>query len=276
MRNKYVSPQAIQEEVNRFKAISEYAYFEQGLSEEDDNKVDQLTMDDFSSQAPPAGGAPDAGGAPPAGAPPAGAPPAGDIPPAGGAPDAGGAPPAGEDPFAAPAGGAPDAGLDPMAAPDAAAPAGDAAQEVDVTDIVNDTKAVNQKADEMNGKVDKTLAMVNQLMMKISGMESNVTKMDQALAKIDSIYKEFELSKPPSPEEVKQAMAQNSYPFNVPLSDYGREGVEKNQTEMEMKKNKLSLSNLLSDFNEKDVRNSFNPPDPFEDKVARSLPAYRM
>lgn len=272
MKNKYVSPQALNEEVKRLNSIAEYAYFDQGLSEEDDNKVDQLTMDDFSSQTPPAGGAPDAGGAPPAGAPPAGgAPDAGGMPPAGGAPDA--AAPA-EDPFAA--GGAPDAAADPMAAPDAAAPAGDAAQEVDVTDIVNDTKAANQKADEMNSKADKTLAMVNQLMMKINGMESNVTKMDQALAKIDAIYKDFELSKPPSPEEVKQAMAQNSYPFNVPLSDYGKEGVEKNQTEMEMKKNKLSLSNLLSDFNEKDIRNSFNPPDPFEDKVARSLPAYRM
>ena len=268
MKNKYVSPQAIQEEVSRFKAIFEFKYFDQPLDEADDNKVDQLTMDDFSSQTPPAGGAPDAGGAPPVPPPAGGAPDAGGMPPEGGAPDAG------ADPFAA--GAAPDAAADPMAAPDAAAPAGDAAQEVDVTDIVNDTKAANQKADEMNSKADKTLEMVNQLMMKINGMESNVTKMDQALAKIDAIYKDFELSKPPSPEEVKQAMAQNSYPFNVPLSDYGKEGVEKNQTEMEMKKNKLSLSNLLSDFNEKDVRNSFNPPDPFEDKVARTLPAYRM
>lgn len=272
MKNKYVNPQILKEEIGRLNTIAEYKYFTD-LSEEDDNKVDQLTMDDFNSANPPAGGQPPAGGgAPPAGAPPEGGqPPADGQPPApdaaGGAPDAGAAPP--EDPF----------GGDEVQAPDATAPdaaGGDPATEVDVTDIVNDTKATTQKTEEMGGKVDQTLQMVNNLMAKISGLEGNVSKMDQALAKIDTIYKEFQLSKPPSPEEVKQAMAQNSYPFNVPLSDYGKEGVDKNQTDMEQKHKKLSLSNLLSDFNERDVRNSFNPPDPMQDKVARTLPGYRI
>lgn len=273
-KNKYVNPQVLKEELSRHKTIAEYKYFTD-LSEEDDNKVDQLTMDDFNSSKAPAGGAPDAGGVPPAGGgapPPAGGQPEGGAPPApdaaGGAPDAG-APP--EDPFAA--GGAGDVQA-PDAAPDAAG--ADPTTEVDVTDIVNDTKATTQKTEEVSGKVDQTLQMVNSLMAKISGLEGNVSKMDQALAKIDTIYKEFQLSKPPSPEEVKQAMAQNSYPFNVPLSDYGKEGVDKNQTEMEMKNKKLSLSNLLSDFNEREVRNSFNPPDPMQDKVARTLPGYRI
>lgn len=267
MKPRYVNPQVLKEEINRYKTIAEYKYF-QDLSEDDDNKVDQLTMDDFNSSQPPAGGAP-----PPAGGevPPAGAPPAGGAPPpAGGAQPEAGAPP--DDPFAG-------AGGDTPPAPDAAAPdaaGGEPTQEVDVTDIVNDTKAMSQKTDEVGGKVDKTMQMVNALMAKIGGLEGNVAKMDQAIVKIDAIYKELELMKPPSPEEVKQVMAQNSYPFNVPLEDYGKEGVEKNQTEMEMKKHKLSLSNLLSDFNEKDVRNSFNPPDPMQDKISRSLPGYRM
>lgn len=267
-KGKYVDPKVLEEEIKRYNRIAEYAYFDQGLSEEDDNKVDQLTMDDFASTNQPQGGAPE-GGATDAGAPPAGAPPADGAQGSEGMPPAGDNPDALADPFAA--GGSPNTGM-----PSAEAPVGGDTQEVDVTDIVNDTKAVNQKTDEVNSKVDKTLGMVNLLMTKISGMENNVAKMDQALAKIDSIYKEIELSKPPSPEEVKQAMAQNSYPFNVPLSDYGKEGIEKNQTEMEMKKNKLSLTNLLSDFNEKEIRNSFNPPDPFDDKVARTLPAYRV
>jgi hypothetical protein len=267
MKNKYVNPQLLKEEVSRFRKISEYAYFNDNakLDEEDDNKVDQLTMDDFNSSKAPAGGAPEAGGQPPA----EGQPPMGGAP-EGGASDAGGA--SAEDPFAG--------GGDVAPAPDAAAGAPDAggepSTEVDVTDIVNDTKATTQKTEEVSGKVDQTLKMVNDLMTKIGGIEGNVKKMDQALAKIDSIYKEFQLSKPPSPEEVKKAMAQNSYPFNVPLDEYGQEGTDKNQTEMEQKHKKLSLSNLLADFNERDVRSSFNPPDPQQDKIARTLPGYRV
>lgn len=254
MRKQYVNPAVLKEEVNRYKRIVEYHYFTD-LAEEDENKVDQLTMDDFSNAS---------GGAPPEGGPQ----PDASVPPeaeGGAAPEAG-APP--DDPFA---------GVGDDGAPENAAPTdSDPAQEVDVTDIVNDTKAVNQKTDEITGKVDKTMSMVNSLMDKISGLEGNISKMGQALSKIDSIYQDFELSKPPTPEETKQALAQNSYPFNVPLDDYGKEGVDKNQTEMEGKKNKLSLSGLLSDFNEREIRNSFNPPDPMEDRVSRSLPAYRM
>jgi hypothetical protein len=269
MKNKYVNPQLLKEEANKFRSIVEYKYFSGDLSEEDDKKVDQLTMDDFQTTQPPQGGV-----APPAGG---GAPP----------PEGGGAPPAGGDQPPAPEGGAPEAGAKPDAAggdlppvpePAAGAPeaGGEPTEEVDVTDIVNDTKETSQKTDEVGGKVDKTLQMVQALMAKIGNLEGNVSKMDQALAKIDTIYKEFQLSKPPSPEEMKQAMADKSYPFNVQLDKYGQEGTPKNQTEMESKNKKLSLSGLLSDFNERDVRNSFNPPDPFEDKVSRALPGYRI
>lgn len=262
-KQPYVDPRLIKEEVSRFRNISEYNYFT-SVAEEDEKKDDQLTMDDFNAPAP--GGqvpAPE-GGQPPV---PGGQPPA----PEGGQPPAepGMAP---ADPFgteAAPEGGMPEA--------DAAAPAaGEPAQEIDMTDIVQVTKAVNQKTDEMGQKIDQTLQKVDGLLQKINGLEQNVQKMDQVVNKINAIYQEVELSKPPSPEEVKEIMAQKSYPFNVQLDKYGQEGTPKNQTELEGKKNKLSLSNLLSDFNERELRQSFNPPDPFEDKLARTLPAYRI
>jgi hypothetical protein len=250
MKKKYVSPQELLAEARRFKTISEYSYFTD-VSEED-NKDDQLTMDDFNAP-PPEGEAPppppdQAGGAPP---------------------EQQGTPP--EDPFGqSGAEGSPEGEMP-------AEPTGDTdTQEIDVTDIVQDTKAMSEKTDAMTAKVDQTLSKVDGLLNKIQGLEQSVQKMDQAIAKIDSIYKEVELSKPPSPEEVKEVMAQNSYPFNVTLDSYGKEGTPKNQTELEKRKNKLSLSNLLSDFNERELRQSFNPPDPFDDKLSRSLPGYRI
>lgn len=258
-KQPYVSPKLIQEEVNRFRNISEYNYI--SVSEADDKEDNQLTMDDFNAPAP--GGQPQGGGAPPA-------PEGGGTPPApegGAAPEQPGVPPA--DPFGAEGGAeTPEAGAE--------APAEGAAQEIDVTDIVQDTKAVSQKTDEMSDKINQTLTKVDGLLQKISGLEQNVQKMDQVINKINAIYQEVELSKPPSPEEVKEVMAQKSYPFNVQLDKYGQEGTPKNQTELEGRKNKLSLSNLLSDFNERELRQSFNPPDPFEDKLTRSLPGYRI
>jgi uncharacterized protein YoxC len=266
MNKQYVSPQLIQEEVRRMQSISEYHYFTD-VSEEDDKKNDALTMDDFS--APPEGGG--QGGPPPE----QGAPPQGGAPQGGAQPPADGNPPA--DPFGgqdAPQG---DATQEPPM-DDATGDGGEPTEEIDVTDIVQDTKAVNQKTDDITAKVDQTLQQVNGMLEKINSLEQNVQKMDQAIGKIDAIYQQVELSKPPTPEEVKEVMAQNSYPFNVQLSQYGKEGTPRNQTEMEQGKGnkKLSLSGLLGDFNERDIRNSFNPPDPFEDKVARSLPAYRI
>lgn len=257
MKNKYVSPRELLAETRRYKMISEYSYFT-GVSEEDENKDDQLTMDDFNA---PASGEDMQGDSPPA------------DPTATGAPEQGGAPPA--DPFAqggdetAPEG-------TPEVPPPADPMAGGDTTEVDVTDIVQDTKAMSEKTDAMTAKVDQTLSKVDGLLNKIQSLEQSVNNMDQAIAKIDAIYKEVELSKPPSPDEVKEVMAQNSYPFNVTLDKYGQEGTPKNQTDLEKRKNKLSLSNLLSDFNERDLRQSFNPPDPFDDKLSRSLPGYRV
>lgn len=268
MNKRYVSPNLITEEVKHLKRLAEYNYFDGGISEEDDKQIDQLTMDDFNSakDGAPEGGAPPQGGAPAGGAPPA---------PEGGAP-AGGAPPAGEpktgeppaDPFGAAAGGNAE-----TAPPDAG---GEPTEEVDVTDIVQGTKDVQQKTDDMSGKVEATMQKVDALVAKLGGMEASVGKMGQALSKIDAIYKELELMKPPSPEEVKAVMADKSYPFNVQLKDYGKDGTPRNQTELEQKKNKLSLANLLNDFNERDVRQSFNPPDPFADKMSQSMPGYRI
>lgn len=270
MKNKYVSPQSLQEETRRLRVISEYNYFTD-VSEEE-NKDDQLSMDDFNAPAP---GGEEPGGAPPPADPAGGAP----APPATPGAPGEGTPP--EDPFGQQGspggmGGAPEGEMspeDPMAAGDGAM--GDT-QEVDVTDIVQDTKAVNQKADSLMSSVEQTTAKVDELLKKINGLEQSVQKMDQAVGKIDAIYKEVELSKPPSPEEVKEVMAQNSYPFNVTLDSYGKEGTPKNQTDLETRKNKLSLSNLLSDFNERELRQSFSPPDPFEDKMSRSMPQYRV
>jgi uncharacterized protein YoxC len=261
MNKQYVSPQVIQEEVRRMQSISEYNYFSD-VSEEDDKKKDALTMDDFNT--PPADNQQDT---PQGGAPEGGAPEGGTQPPADGNPP--------ENPFGNQNASQDDATKAPSM--DDAAAGDEPTEEIDVTDIVQDTKAVSQKTDNISAKVDQTLQQVNGMLEKINSLEQNVQKMDQAIGKIDAIYQQVELSKPPTPEEVKEVMAQNSYPFNVQIDKYGKEGTAKNQTELEQGKNKkLSLSGLLGDFNERDIRNSFNPPDPFEDKVARALPAYRI
>ena len=175
--------------------------------------------------------------------------------------------PEGDNPFEA------EAGLDEPAMPEEG---GEPTQELDVTDLVNKADETKQETAELSNKINQALETITNLTQKIEGMEGNVSQMGDAMTKIDAIYKELEMMKPPSPEEAKEIMAQNSYPFNVQLDKYEEEGTPKNQTELEQGKKKLSLSTLLSDFNERDLRQSFNPQDPFDDKLARSLPSYRI
>ena len=129
--------------------------------------------------------------------------------------------------------------------------------EIDVTDLVNDTNEIKGKISSIEGN----LAKMDTIMSKVDGLTSNISKMDTLIGKMEMLAQQVELMRPPTEAERRKALAKDSYPFNVSIDQYNNgEGV-KTQTDLENKPNKMSmLDNLMADYNDTAVKNSFYAP----------------
>jgi hypothetical protein len=126
--------------------------------------------------------------------------------------------------------------------------------EVDVTDLVNDTNEIKGKISSIEGNLTK----MDSIMSKVDNLTNNISKMDTLIGKMEMLAKQVELMRPPTEAERRQALAKDSYPFNVSIDQYNNgEGV-KTQTDLENQSNKMSmLDNLMADYNDSVVKDSF-------------------
>ena len=131
--------------------------------------------------------------------------------------------------------------------------------EIDVTDLVNDTNEIKGKISSIEGNLSK----MDSIMSKVDNLTNNVSKMDELIGKMEMLAKQVELMRPPTEAERRKALSKDSYPFNVSIDQYNNgEGV-KTQTDLENQPNKMSmLDNLMADYNDGAVRDSFYAPQP--------------
>lgn len=160
------------------------------------------------------------------------------------------APPAdGVDPLAEPTGD--DFGSDPMDPAAGGDPSGDT--EIDVTELVNTSQEVSQKVDGVLLKLDASTSNINNILQMVNSLEGNINQMSSAL---NSLSHQVELLRPPTEEERRKVVQQNSYPFNQTVED-SLSGNRTTQTDLEKKLDKLSFSNILSTYNSNEIKNSF-------------------
>jgi hypothetical protein len=128
--------------------------------------------------------------------------------------------------------------------------------EVDVTELVNSTNDIKTKLDGVTSGLDK----INDIINKVNAIEGNLVKMDSVLSQLNALAKQVELMRPPTEEERRKALAQDSYPFNVSIDDYNKGIGAKNQTELEDTSKMSMYDTLMKDYNELEVKDSFNIP----------------
>jgi hypothetical protein len=128
--------------------------------------------------------------------------------------------------------------------------------EVDVTDLVNNTKDINDKIQGLSAGLEK----INDIMGKITSIEGNLVKMDDLVGQMQSLAKQVELMRPPTEEERRKALAQDSYPFNVSIDDYNKGAGVKTQTDLENNSKMSMFDTIMNDYSEMDVKKSFNIP----------------
>ena len=86
-------------------------------------------------------------------------------------------------------------------------------EEIDVTDLVNNTE-------EVGDTVDKFAKQLSDIESKFSELSGQLSRMDMVFQKIDSIEMEIEKMVPPTPIERMELRSLDSFPYNQRLDDY--------------------------------------------------------
>lgn len=257
MRKKIFNKQLLNEEIKKFRTLSEYAFYEDRaepeldkgeeillgdnpmIEAEDDEEApeEELSFDDEDTEETP-----DAEEEAPE-------EPAGEETPFGDeeTPEDEGE----ETPFGDEEGFGDEGGFDEE-------PAGDEV-ELDVTELVKGSEEAKASADAANAKIDQLMGMVN-------NMTSQLQSMDAISNKIDSLENELE-KRAPTPEEKIEMRSLDSYPYNIKLSDFWSE--QEGQYDIIPDKKKeyvLDKDAIDSDYSDSAIKGSFDADNEYEEE----------
>ena len=238
----------LNEELKKFKMISEYTFYTEEPKEDNDDlilgagglaEVDD-DPNDVASTEPPVDGGDDSNTAA-ADADPAAAP---EVPDPAVGPE-----PSADDAVAPPVdAGAADAGA---VAPPPQEPAADDEVEVDVTSLVKGSEEAKQSADNASQNTDTLLA-------KFKDLENRVGAMAAISNKIETLEKEI-IKRNPTPIESLEMRSTKSFPYNIKLTDYWKD-VEGYDADGEDKTKEyiLTQDDVDSDFADASIKKSFD------------------
>jgi hypothetical protein len=124
---------------------------------------------------------------------------------------------------------------------------GEESEELDVTDLVNSQKTIEDKQEEY----------FDHLFNQLSQLETKLASMDSVLSRLNNIETKIEKYREKTPEEKLELRSYDSYPFNQKLSDFFQ---DKQQDIQKTGKNEYVLtSDDVTDFNMPDIKKSFDP-----------------
>tara|TARA_Y100001938_G_C7908730_1_gene338483 strand:- start:5 stop:703 length:699 start_codon:yes stop_codon:yes gene_type:complete len=131
--------------------------------------------------------------------------------------------------------------------------------ELDVTELVKGSEEAKLSADAANEKIDKLMGMIGNLENQINSMEKISTKIDDL---------ESELQKrAPTPEEKIEMRSLDSYPYNMKLTDFWAN--QKDQYDIipdEEKEYVLDKEAIDSDYSDASVKDTFDSDNEYEEE----------
>lgn len=128
--------------------------------------------------------------------------------------------------------------------------------EIDVTEIIN-------KLQDSSSKIDVVIDKVREI-------EIGLGKMDGIIHQIGELGRQVELMRPPTEDERRKALADKSYPYNVTTDEMINGTGTKNQTDLEKRKDKMSMmDNLMANYNKDEVKRSFYPSEGIDNEQAK-------
>ena len=136
--------------------------------------------------------------------------------------------------------------------------------ELDVTELVKGSEEAKASADSANEKIDQLMGMVGNL-------EGQLQSMEAISDKIESLEGELE-KRAPTPEEKIEMRSLDSYPYNLKLTDFwgdqeGKYDVLNKDDEEEPKEYVLTKDDVGSDYSEIDMKTSLDDNDYIEEEI---------
>ena len=133
--------------------------------------------------------------------------------------------------------------------------------ELDVTELVKGSEEAKASADSANEKID-------QLMNMVGSLEGQLKSMEEISDKIESLEGELE-KRAPTPEEKIEMRSLDSYPYNLKLTDFwgsqeGKYDILNKDGEEEEKEYVLTKDEVDSDYNDISVKTSLEDNDYIE------------
>lgn len=118
-------------------------------------------------------------------------------------------------------------------------------EELDITDLVNSQKNVEQKQQEY----------FDNLFQQLDNLQSKLSNMDNIVNQLNSLENKIEKYRPKTPEEKLELRSLDSGPFKQKLSDFF---IDKQKEMEDSGKNEYVLtSDDIKDFSQAEVKNSF-------------------
>ena len=137
-------------------------------------------------------------------------------------------------------------------------PAGDEI-ELDVTELVKGSQEAKASADAANQKIEQLMNMVDSMTNQLKSMEAISNK-------IDGLEKELE-KRAPTPEEKIEMRSLSSYPYNLKLTDFW--STQENQYDIMSDKDKeyvLDKNTIDSDYSDANIKGTFDVSNEYEEE----------
>ena len=130
-------------------------------------------------------------------------------------------------------------------------------EEIDVTDIVNSSEEAKENSEEAAQVSQDTNNQIKSVVDKLASLENQLNKMDSIMDKVNKIESDIK-----TPEEQLELKSLSSYPFNMKLTDYWdtvSNDPNNNYKVTTQEKDYTITDEDITDYNNSDIANSFNP-----------------
>ena len=136
-------------------------------------------------------------------------------------------------------------------------------EEVDVTDLVDGQKELEEKFKSTEEKISQSVEKVDGVFSKLDDLEQKMGELDKLYNAIEDLGDKIEQAKPKTPEQKLELRSLDSYPYNQKLTDF----FDDKEVEMDVtgKDEYVLTSDDVKNMSEKDVKDSFVAPDEVEE-----------
>tara|TARA_R110002167_G_scaffold282802_1_gene488028 strand:+ start:1441 stop:2154 length:714 start_codon:yes stop_codon:yes gene_type:complete len=131
--------------------------------------------------------------------------------------------------------------------------------ELDITDLVKKEDEISNELEGQSDILSKNTDSLGDLMTKLDDLETHLSSMDDMVGKISDLEDKIEKYRPRTPEENMELRKHDSGPFANTLTDFFTDKEE--IFDKTGKKQYILKQEDIENYNEVDIKNSFNSPE---------------